>query len=165
MSVDPESLKKTMRTWVSGITIVTTQDDARRAGVTASSFTSISVEPPLILISLQSFSETFKLLEQTHVFAVSVLAQNQEHLSAQFAGYTKLPDGADKFHDVELMTVKTGCPILVGAIAWLDCHLAAIYEAGDSRIVVGEVVATGQHDGILPLAYHNRAYFNLIAKK
>lgn len=163
MGIDSESLKKTMRTWVSGVTVVTAQDDSRRAGVTASSFTSISVEPPLILISLQSFSETFKLLEQTRVFAVSVLAQDQAHLSAQFAGYTQLPEGADKFHNVELMTAETGTPIIRNAVAWLDCHLAAIYEAGNSRIVVGEVIATGQRKDMLPLAYHNRGYFKLVS--
>ena len=163
MGIDSESLKKTMRTWVSGVTVVTAQDDSRRAGVTASSFTSISVEPPLILISLQSFSETFKLLEQTRVFAVSVLAQDQAYLSAQFAGYTQLPEGADKFHNVELMTAETGTPIIQNAIAWLDCHLAAIYEAGNSRIVVGEVIATGQRKDMLPLVYHNRGYFKLVS--
>jgi flavin reductase (DIM6/NTAB) family NADH-FMN oxidoreductase RutF len=165
MSIDADTLKKTMRIWVSGVTVVTTSDGIRRAGVTASSFTSISVKPPLILISLQNYIETFKLIEQTNTFAISILAYDQAHLSAQFAGFVKLPDGADKFYDVNLMTAETGAPILKDAVAWLDCRLAAIYEAGISRIVVGEVVATGQREGILPLAYHNRGYYNLVAQE
>ena len=165
MSIDSDSLKKTMRAWVSGVTVVTTSDGVRQAGLTASSFTSISVDPPLIMISLQEFTETFKLIEETHKFAVSVLAHNQAHLSAQFAGFIKLPEGVNKFHKVKLMTAETGAPILLGAAAWLDCHLTAVYEAGSSRIVVGEVVATGQLDDILPLAYHNRGYYDLVPQE
>lgn len=164
MSIDADTLKKTMRTWVSGVTVVTTSDGPRRAGLTASSFTSISVEPPLVLVSLQNFTETFKLIEQTHTFAISILAHDQAHLSAQFAGFVKLPEGADKFYGVQLVTAETGAPILQDAAAWLDCRLAAIYEAGISRIVVGEVIATGQREGALPLAYHNRGYYDLTAQ-
>jgi flavin reductase (DIM6/NTAB) family NADH-FMN oxidoreductase RutF len=165
MSIDADTLKKTMRTWVSGVTVVTSSDGLRRAGVTASSFTSISVEPPLVLVSLQNHIETFKLIEQTNTFAISILAHNQAHLSAQFAGFVTLPDGTDKFYDVNLMTAETGAPILQDAVGWLDCRLAAIYEAGISRIVVGEVVATGHRDAILPLAYHNRGYYDLLTQE
>ncbi len=163
MSIDADSLKQTMRCWVSGVTVVTTAHEGRRAGLTASSFTSISVEPPLILCSIQHYTDTFKLIEQSGIFAISILREDQAHLSAQFAGFAQLPEGADKFYNVNLMTAVTGAPILADSIAWLDCRLQAIYEASISRIVVGEVVATGQNpDPRYPLAYHNRGYFSLV---
>jgi len=161
MSVDAESLKKTMRRWVSGVTVITTSDGQERLGVTASSFTSISVDPPLILFSLQSFTPTLKLIEKTGVFAVSILTTKQANLSIQFAGFAKLPEGADKFYGVELKTAVTGSPIIAEAASWMDCKLASIYEAGLSRIVVGEVLATDQGEDILPLVYLNRGYYNL----
>ena len=161
MSVDAESLKKSMRRWASGVTVVTSSNGQERAGVTASSFTSISVDPPLILLSLQSFTPTLKLLEQTGVFAVSILTANQANLSIQFAGFANLPEGEDKFYQVDLKTAVTGAPILTEAASWMDCKLAAVYEAGLSRIVVGEVVATGQGEDIMPLVYLNRTYYDL----
>ena len=161
MSVDAESLKQTMRRWVSGVTVVTSSDGEERVGVTASSFTSISVDPPLILLSLQSFTPTLKLIERTGVFAVSILTTKQTNLSIQFAGFAKLPEGADKFYEVELKTAVTGAPIIADAASWMDCKLAAVYEAGLSRIVVGEVLATGQGEEMPPLVYLNRGYYNL----
>ena len=161
MSVDAESLKQTMRRWVSGVTVVTSSDGLERAGVTASSFTSISVDPPLILLSLQSFTPTLKMIERTGVFAVSILTTKQTNLSIQFAGFAKLPEGADKFYEVELKTAVTGAPIIADAASWMDCKLAAVYEAGLSRIVVGEVLETGQGEEMPPLVYLNRGYYNL----
>lgn len=164
MSIDAESLKKTMRTWVSGVAVITTSDGNERAGASASSFTSISVDPPLVLVSLQHHIHTFKLIEKTGVFAVSILRHDQASVSAQFAGQLTLPEGADKFYGINIQSAATGSPILADASAWLDCKVASIYEAGTSRIVVGEVIATDQGDDIIPLAYHNRDYFDLVPK-
>lgn len=165
MGVDAESLKKTMRRWVSGVTVITSTDGQERTGVTASSFTSISVDPPLILFSLQSFTPTLKMIEKTGVFAVSILTTKQEALSIQFAGFASLPEGADKFYGVDLKTAVTGAPIIADASSWMDCKLAAVYEAGLSRIVVGEVLATGQGEDTLPLVYLNRGYYDLTKRE
>jgi len=161
MSVDAESLKQTMRRWASGVTVVTSSDGQERVGLTVSSFTSISVDPPLILLSLQSFAPTLKMIEKTGVFAVSILTTKQANLSVQFAGFASLPEGADKFYGVDLKTAVTGAPIIADASSWMDCKLAAVYEAGLSRIIVGEVLETGQGEDILPLVYLNRGYYDL----
>lgn len=161
MSVDAESLKQSMRRWASGVTVVTSIGEGERAGVTASSFTSISVNPPLILMSLQAFTPTLKLIERSGIFGVSILTSKQAHLSVQFAGFAKLPEGADKFYGVELFTAETGAPLVAHSAAWMDCKLSSIYEAGLSRIIVGEVLATGQGEDILPLVYLNRGYYDL----
>src|SRR5262245_35571490 len=98
MSVDPESLKKTMRNWVSGVTVVTATNGEKHAGVTASSFTSVSLEPPLVLVCLQEYIETYRLIRESEAFAISFLRADQAYLSKQFAGFIKLPEGADKFY-------------------------------------------------------------------
>lgn len=162
MTLDAESLKKMMRVWVSGVTVVTAAQDAQRAGVTASSFTSISLEPPLVLVSLQHFIHTYKLIEETKHFAISILRDDQAHLSAQFAGFVTLPEGADRFYNVPLMTSITGAPILAEAAAWVDCRVYTVHEAGLSRLVIGEVVAAGSQEGARPLAYHNRGYYDIV---
>ncbi len=160
-SVDMESLRQTMRLWASGVTVVTSSDGIARAGVTASSFTSISLEPPLVLVCLQNYIETYKLIRQTGVFAISILNAQQSALSAQFAGFAKLPEGADRFYQVETHTAVTGAPLLKGAVGWMDCRLHAIHEAGVTRMIVGEVVATGSDPQQQPIIYHNRGYYNL----
>jgi flavin reductase (DIM6/NTAB) family NADH-FMN oxidoreductase RutF len=161
MSIDPEEFKKTMRTWTSGVAIVTTVLGERRAGVTVNSFTSVSLEPPLVLICLQNYIDTYKLIEESRVFGVSLLCEEDVRLSPQFAGFLQLPEGEDRFYGVPLTTQVTGAPILANALAWMDCRVSAIYEGGISRIIVGEVQATGRQDNKLPVVYHKRGYYSI----
>lgn len=162
MAINADNLRKTMRQWGSGVTVVTVIYEGKRAGVTASSFTSVSLEPPLVLVCLQNHIETYKLIEQAGQFGISILSSEQADLSKQFAGFVPLPEGADRFHEVNLFTATTGAPLLADAAAWMDCKLTAIHEAGPtSRIIVGEVLATGQQEGKLPLIYHNRQYYDI----
>lgn len=159
MSVNEQALRETMRLWACGVTVVTTSDGQRRAGMTVSSFTSISLEPPLILVCLHKMAETCQLLAETGVFAVSILGEAHEAVSMQFAGYTELPPDADRFHAIETVTEQTGAPILKDAIAWLDCRVYGAYDGGTHQIYVGEVLATGRRpDPAWPLVWHNRAY-------
>lgn len=159
MSVDSEAMRRTMRLWTCGVTVVTTSDGTTRQGMTASSFTSIALEPPLILVCLHKQARTTQLIERTGVFAVSILGVDQEPISSQFAGYTELPEGADRFHQVKTFTAHTGSPILQDAIAWLDCQINGIQDGGTHLIFVGKVLATGRKDDpVEPLVYHNRAY-------
>lgn len=154
-----EAMRRTMRLWACGVTVVTTHWGERRAGMTASSFTSIALEPPLILVCLHKKAETCQLINESRVFAVSILGEDQEHLSSQFAGYSPLPEGADRFYKVETETYVTGSPILQNAIAWMDCKVYGIQDGFTHWIFVGEVLATGRKDDpVWPLVYHNRAY-------
>jgi flavin reductase (DIM6/NTAB) family NADH-FMN oxidoreductase RutF len=163
MTVDSESLRKTMRQWVSGISVVTSVAGEQRAGVTASSFTSVALDPPTILICLQDYITTYKLIQESGIFAVSLLKSDQAPLSAQFAGFVKMPEGEDRFYGVEIMTQVTGAPILKEALAWMECRLVTTYSYGATGIIIGEVVATGQHPDpdLMPLVYHNRHYYDL----
>jgi flavin reductase (DIM6/NTAB) family NADH-FMN oxidoreductase RutF len=158
-----EAMRLTMRLWACGVTVVTTKYEDRHAGMTASSFTSISLEPPLILVCLHKKAETCQLINESRVFAVSILGEQHEHLSSQFAGYTPLPEGKDRFHNVETETSVTGAPILKDAIAWMDCKVYGIQDGFTHWIFVGEVLATGRKDDpAWPLVYHNRAYRQFI---
>ena len=166
MSVSSEALRTTMRLWSCGVTVVTTADGEVRSGMTASSFTSISIDPPLILVCLHKEAYTTKLVEKAGVFGVSILGEDQAELSAQFAGYTELPEGADRFYNVETFQKETGSPLLTSAIGWLDCKCYGIQDGGTHLIFVGEVLATGRKDDpIWPLVYHNRAYRQFVKDK
>lgn len=154
-----EAMRRTMRLWACGVTVVTTELDGKRAGMTASSFTSISLEPPLILVCLHKKADTCIMINESRIFSVCVLGEQHEHLSAQFAGYAQLPEGADRFYQVETETRITGAPIIKDAIAWMDCRVYGIQDGFTHWIFVGEVLATERKDDpAWPLVYHNRAY-------
>ena len=121
--------------------------------------TSISLDPPLILVCLHKQAPTCQLIQQTGVFAVSLLGAQHEAISAQFAGYTQLPEGADRFYNVETRTSGTGAPILADAIGWMDCRVFGTHDGATHLIIVGQVLETGRMDDpVQPLVYHNRAY-------
>lgn len=163
--VDPETLRVTMRKWASGVTVVTTAllSDAgvERAGMTVSSFTSVNLEPPTILVSLYEDTYTYALIKQSGVFAVSILAVGQDDLSMRFAGQD--PTVTDRFAGLELTTAVTGAPLLPGIAAWLDCRVHELYDAGSHVIVLGDVVAAGNDPAAMPLIYFNRGYHALPA--
>ncbi|MEO8609789.1 MAG: flavin reductase family protein [Chloroflexota bacterium] len=159
--MEAEALRQTMRLWASGVTIITSQLGHKRAGVTASSFTSVTLEPPTVLICLQDHIETYKIIEASGIFAISMLKSDQAKWSKQFAGFIELPEGEDRFYGVETSQQVTGAPILARAAGWMDCRLSAIYRAGSTGIIVGEVVAAEHMDGEMPLVYHNRQYYDL----
>ncbi|MBN2304360.1 MAG: flavin reductase family protein [Anaerolineae bacterium] len=162
MSEISGDLRATMRLWTCGVTVVTTASGDRRSGMTVSSFTSISLDPPQVLVCLQKYTPTAQLVQESGVFAVSLLGTGQDRISDQFAGYTDLPDGADRFHGVDTVSHKTGAPVLAVAVAWLDCRVSAVHDGGTHFIFVGDVVATGRNpDPVSPLVYHNRQYWRL----
>ncbi len=159
MAVDELALRETMRLWTCGVTVVATSDGGARAGMTVSSFTSISLEPPLILVCLHKAAETTQLVGRAGVFAVSLLGEAHEAVCNQFAGLVDLPPGADRFHGVDTVAQVTGAPVLADALAWLDCRVYGAHDGGTHTIFVGEVLATGrQADPVSPLVWHNRAY-------
>jgi len=154
-----EAMRLSMRLWSCGVTVVTTSDGSRREGMTASSFTSISLDPPLILVCLHKEAPTCQLIQETGVFGVSVLGVHQQQVSAQFAGYADLPEDADRFHEIETRTLQTGSPLITDAIAWMDCEVYGMHDGATHMIIVGQVIATERKpDPVLPLVYHNRSY-------
>lgn len=162
MSVSANDMKDILRFWASGVTVVTTATDQARSGTTASSFTSVSLEPPLVLICLYHEVATVKQIEQNGHFAISILAEGQQDVSGQMAGYIQPPEGKDRFEGLAWQTAQTGSLIYADALAWLDCKLHAIHDGGTHKIIVGEVVSAGKRtEEAPPLMYFNRAYRQL----
>ncbi len=121
--------------FASGITVITTMSGDEPVGMTCQSFSSVSLDPPLITFVPARTSRAWPLIQRAGRFCVNVLAAGQEHVSAQMA--TK---GVDKFAGIDWEpAAATGSPVIAGTLAHLDCTIAAVYEGGDHFIVVGRV--------------------------
>ncbi|MEW6569472.1 MAG: flavin reductase family protein [Chloroflexota bacterium] len=159
MTVAPDQLRTVMHLWATGVTLVTSHDQGKPHGMTVSSFTSISLSPPLILVSLEKSSQTHRLISQSGVFAVSILHESQADLADRFAG--RIPDHADRFEDVPYTTAETGSPIPDSCLAYLDCRLVASHPAGTHTLFIGEVASAAVRQESRPLLYFRRGYRHL----
>ena len=158
--LDPEQLRQSMRAWVSGVTIVTASHAGERHGMTVSSFTSVALEPPLIIISLQTASRTQNLVSQANAFAVTILAEDQRELSERFAG--RMGEAEDRLAGLETETLATGAPFIKGGLAYLDCRVMQSIPTGTNTLFLAEVVATGGNGAGQPLVYYDRKYHKLV---
>lgn len=156
MSVEPETFKAVMGQWPSGVTVVTTRDADGPAGMTASSFSSVSLNPPLISICVARHLGMHARLEQSGFFAVNILSKDNVQSGLRFAGM--LPEVTDRFAGVEVRTAVTGAPLLTDTLGWVDCRVWARYDGGDHTLFVGEVLAAGIDPTAAPLLYHSRAW-------
>jgi flavin reductase len=143
--------------FATGVTVITTHGPGEQYGMTANAFTSVSLDPPLVLVCVMSGTAGAESIERNGVFAVNVLGAEQEALSRYFASKDR-PRGEAAFHEVPHATAVTGSPILHGAACHLDCRLTASHEAGDHVIFVGEVVALGIEAEASPLLFHKGKY-------
>jgi flavin reductase (DIM6/NTAB) family NADH-FMN oxidoreductase RutF len=156
-----ESLRAAMRRWASGVTVVTATAGERRAGMTVSAFVSVSLEPPVLLVSLREGSETLDLARASGAFAVSILGETNEALSGRFA--SPLPAGmTDRFEGVPTVTAETGAPVLADATGWIDCRVRETHAVGTHALLLGDVVAAHASEGpARPLLYVDRGYRRL----
>jgi len=152
VSVTPEDFRSTLRLFASGITIVATHANGARHGMTCTSFASLSLEPPLVLVCLERDSHTLEAVSASGSFAVSVLSAEQEIVARSFS-----EPGEKPFDDFSIRNAPNGCPIVDGAIAWLACSVERNLEAGDHNVVVG-LVEDCAFDPGEPLLYFDRAY-------
>lgn len=146
-------LREALGSFVTGITVVTTRNGGEPHGLTANSFSSVSLEPPLVLFSLSRAADCFDAFEQAEAFAVNVLCSDQEDVSSRFA--TK---DVDKWTGVDWRPGHGGCPLLEGAVAAFECRVAARHEGGDHVIYVGEVVRFDHRPDAAPLAFFRGRY-------
>jgi flavin reductase (DIM6/NTAB) family NADH-FMN oxidoreductase RutF len=163
MTIASDDLRRVMRQWATGVTLVTTSVDQVMHGMTVSSFCSISLSPPLILVSLSNDARTRELISQSQRFAVSILAQGQQDLADRFAG--RVPDAANRFQDVDHRITGLGNPIPEGCIAFLDCLVTETYEAGNHSILIGQVQDLEIVQSASPLVYYDRDYRELKSKR
>lgn len=159
MAVEPELFREVLRHWASGITVVTCRgEDGGVHGMTASSFTSVSLDPPLILVCVKRGNRTHGYLEEQGTFGVHLLDERMERLCGRCAGF--YGEEAHRLDDLPHRTEATGAPILDDALAWLDCAVWQAYEGGDHTIYVGEIRAGGAREGA-PLLWYNRGFRRL----
>ncbi len=143
-----------MRVFPQGVTVVTT-DSGGPKGLTVSSFTSVSLDPPLVLVSIAKGSAIHDLLRDAKFYAVNFLADDQKSLSDRFAGRTQ---AKDRFEGVSFSKGATGSPVISGVRAVLECRAWRAYEGGDHSILIGEVVSAKTLTSKRPLIYFQQQY-------
>jgi flavin reductase (DIM6/NTAB) family NADH-FMN oxidoreductase RutF len=156
---NPAELRDVLRFWTTGVTIIGSHHQGTRHGMTANSFTSLSLEPPLVLISLEKITRTHGLVKEAGVFGVSILAADQQELSNRFAG--RETELSNRFENVSTFSLETGSPLLSDAIAFFDCRVSVTHDAGTHTIFISDVLAAGVNPGgdqRKPLVYFNRNY-------
>ncbi len=159
MTLNPEKLRAAMRAWSAGVTIVTAVHEGHKHGMTVNSFTSISLEPAMITISLQQSTRTHELVSKSRAFGLTILSAEQSKISDLFAG--KITGIEDRFADLQMETLVTGSPLIVGGLAWLDCRVIETFNAGMNTLFIAEVLAAREPNDGQPLIYHNRKYWSL----
>ena len=156
-AVDPQTYKDALSQWSSGVAVVTTVHEGTPGGLTASSFTSVSLDPPLVLVCVAKDLFAHQLLEGSGVYAVNILSSEQVEWGKLFAGM--YPEVEDRFAEIDYETAVTGSPILPGVRSWIDCRVRQAHDGGDHTIFVGNVVAGGTaEDTGAPLGYANRQW-------
>ncbi len=159
MTLDPEQLRHAMRAWTTGVAVVTAQHDGQRYGMTVNSFTSISLDPPLISVALRQLTHTHDLVEKSAEFSITILASHQKELSDRFAG--RLPTLHDRFDGVATETLLIDAPLLREGIACFNCKVIQSIPVGENTLFVAEVIAVRGQGAGSPLVYHNRVYWKL----
>jgi flavin reductase len=149
--------RQALGAFATGVTVITTRGEDHLFGMTANAFSSVSLDPPLVLVCVISGTTGAQVIEQNAAFAVNILGSHQEAISRYFASKDR-PRGLEAFNEIPHTTVVTGCPVVEGAAGFLDCRLHAAHEAGDHVIFIGEVLALAFDPDVDPLVYHGGRY-------
>jgi 3-hydroxy-9,10-secoandrosta-1,3,5(10)-triene-9,17-dione monooxygenase reductase component len=156
MTIEPQELRRVMGHFATGVTVITTKDQQGAPnGLTANAFMSLSLDPPLVLISVDKNATCYACFEPSNGFTVNFLSEEQEEISKRFA--TK---GIDKFSGLQWRPGGNGAAIIDGVIGYVECQVTERYDGGDHTIVVGEILnasATGDR----PLLFFKGKYQRL----
>ena len=140
--VDGREFRRVLGHYPTGVTVVTAACPDGPEGMTIGSFTSVSLDPPLVSFCPGHDSDSWIRMREVSSFCVNVLGDDQADVSATFASKVD-----DRFEGLSTRVEATGAPVIDGCVAWIDCRVHAVHTAGDHDIVVGEVVALGTADG------------------
>jgi 3-hydroxy-9,10-secoandrosta-1,3,5(10)-triene-9,17-dione monooxygenase reductase component len=152
-----ERFRSVLGHFATGVTIVTALDGDEPVGLAANSFTSVSLDPPLILFCVAHSSSTWPRIERAGTFAVNILGEDHQELSDLFARR-----GADRFADTRWHVGVSGAPVLDDAIAYLDCRFEAEHPGGDHKIVVGRVLDLDMREDARPLLFYKGVYGRML---
>lgn len=153
-------LRQVMAQFATGVTVLTAGgEDAH--GMTANAFSSVSLEPPMVLCCVSKAARMHSAIVTAGSFGVNILAADQQELSRYFADWRR-PDGLAQFDTVNhTVGAKTGAPLLDGALAWLECELDQVLEGGDHSVFLGRVVATSRGAGENALVFYGGGYHEI----
>jgi len=153
-----KDFRMALGSFATGVTVVTTMgEDGHGYGMTVNAFSSVSLDPPLVLVCAISGNAGSEQIERNRCFAVNILAVDQEPLSGYFASRDR-PRGRDAFRDVDHTQGPTGAPLIEGVVAHLDCRLAQSYTVGDHEVFIGEVLDLHIDPEAEPLLFHGGSY-------
>ena len=155
MPVDSALLRQVMGRFATGVTVVTTRHGEESSGMTANAVTSLSLDPPLILVCVGLEGSMHGLLKEGKCFAVNILRADQQELSTRFA-----KPGPKGFSGIELTSAETGAPLLTEALAYADCEVIDIVRGGDHDMFIGKMLTGATVDGE-PLIFYGGHYANL----
>jgi 3-hydroxy-9,10-secoandrosta-1,3,5(10)-triene-9,17-dione monooxygenase reductase component len=154
---DSREFRSVLGHFATGVTVVTGTVDGAPVGLAANAFSSVSLDPPLILVCMAATSATWPQIRKTGAFCVNVLGEHQEDISRRFGR-----KDIDRFEAVDWETAVTGSPVFPDALAWIDCVVDAEHSAGDHTVVIGRVVALArQPEGGRPLLFFQGTYGRL----
>jgi cob(II)yrinic acid a,c-diamide reductase len=159
LGVEPDLLKEAFARRASAVAVVTTRTDTGLYGITVTAFCPVSTAPPLVLVSIDSLTRGADLLVASGYYGVTILGSRQSFLADRFAG--RAPVVNPRFDEAPYFTAASGAPLLRGGVAWFDCRVVGIHEAGDHRLFVGAVEAAGQGDATAALVYFDRRFYAL----
>ena len=152
-SFDAARFRQVMGHFCTGVVIIAGAVDGEPVGLTVQSFTSLSLDPPLVSFAVGRSSSTWPKLREAGSFSVNILAEDQEALCRIFA-----TSGADKFSGVGWRAGATGAPILEDVLGWVECHIEAEHDAGDHALVLGRVVDLGIGQEGKPLLFYRGGF-------
>jgi flavin reductase (DIM6/NTAB) family NADH-FMN oxidoreductase RutF len=157
MPIDQDAFKEALRGWASGVTVVTARSGEQVHGMTVSAFSSVSADPPLVLVCANRSSTTHGIIEAGGVFAVNILASHQQDVSNIFASSE---EENSRLQKVRWSEGATGAPLIHEAVVSLECNVTSSHREGSHTIYVGRVEAVHSTDA-KPLLYYNGAYGSL----
>lgn len=150
--LDPARFRQVLGHFASGVTVVTAVEDGKPVGFTCQAFTSLSLDPPMVALAAAKSSTSWPRMVRAGAFCVNILADHQEPVGRVFA-----ESGADKFAGVGWRPGAAGTPVLDGVLAWVECELGAVHDAGDHELVTGRVLHLGLGAGG-PLIYYRGGF-------
>lgn len=156
VEIDPTAFKEVMGRFTTGLTVVAGMDGGEPVGFTCQSFVSVSLEPPYVAVAPAKASTSWPRIARAGSFCVSILSHGQEDVSNGFAR-----PGGSKFDGVEWTPAPvSGSPRITGSLAWVDCSVALVHDAGDHELILGRVNALGHGEGT-PLLYYRSRFATL----
>jgi flavin reductase (DIM6/NTAB) family NADH-FMN oxidoreductase RutF len=157
---DAAAVKQALRTLAGGVSVITAGRGNDRTGATVTSATGLSMDPPTMIVNINKSSSTWPAIQRHGHFCVNILADGQQPIANRFAGIGGIK-GAARYEGAEWTTLVSGAPVLVDALAAIDCEVEEIIERHSHAIVLGRAVAVLNGDGA-SLVYHNGSYGRVV---